>query len=472
MWVSCLNKSAYIIIILLMALAIGLPFFNGVSATTYVGDIPNGEAIWTAENSPYALTNNLVIGSGETLNIEPGVVVHLNGYQIQVYGYLNTQGSSNNKIYFFSDGFSNSQIIFKSQSDQTCTVDYGVFYSVPITIEGGAPTLANSYFTGTSNGAVITINSGAATITGNVISTQNAQDGIHINSGLVTISGNTISGPRAQQGCGIYNTGSTAPITANKITNFYSGIYTTEPVTIQQNVIMNNVNDGVVTENTADATISNNAIAYNNVGISRDANIQNNTISHNTYGLWGQTSVSTIRYNNILDSTSENVHLTDAGANVDAAYNWWGTTNETSIRLTISDYRFDPDLGNLTFKPFLTQSANAPAVPASIVVPTPPPTPTASTAPSPTETTNSTATPTPTTIIVTPTYTPYPYQTTPWPTQTTQPIQPTGESGLGGFSLNDITTAAVIVAAVCLAVTIVVVLNRRFGQADRQQVKP
>ncbi|MGD6852954.1 MAG: hypothetical protein ACQCN6_12925, partial [Candidatus Bathyarchaeia archaeon] len=211
--------------------------------------------------------------------------------------------------------------------------------------------------------------------------------------------------------------------------------------------------------------------AYNYCGISQDANIQNNTITHNTYGLWGQTGVSTIRYNNILDSASENVHLTEPGANVDATYNWWGTTDEASIRLTISDYRFDSALGNLTFKPFLNQSANAPAVPASIVVPTPPPTPTASTSPSPTETTNSTATPTPTAIIITPTYTPYPYQTSPWPIQTAQPIQPTDEPGFGGFSLTDLTTAAVIVVAVGLAVTIIVVLNRRFGQAERQQIK-
>jgi hypothetical protein len=470
-----LNKSAYIIVVSVMILAIGLPMLNGVYATTYVNDIPNGYATWTAANNPYALTSNLVINSDETLNIQPGTVVHLNGYQIQVYGYLNAQGSSSNKISFLNDGYSTSQVIFKSQSNSACTVDFGVFYSVPITVEGGSPKIANSYFTSTSSSALITVNSGAPSITGNVLSARNSQNGIQINGGFVAIASNIVTGAHY----GIYNTASTAPITSNTITNCFSGIYTTGPATIQQNIIAYNSNDGIVTQGSPDISISNNAIAHNTCGISRDANIQNNTISQNTYGLWGQTGISTIQYNNIINSGSESVHLTETAANVNAVNNWWGTTDEASIDQTISDY--DPllrsNLGNLTFKPFLTQPANAPAAPTSIVVPTPPPTPTTSTTttltPTPNSSTTPTTTPTPTTIITTPTYTPYPYQTIiPTPYQTLQPVQPTEEPEYGGFNLADVTTAVVIVVAVCLAVTIIVVLNRRFGQAERQQAKP
>ncbi len=468
-----MKKITYAIICLVAIWAVALPVLT-VSGTTYVYDIPNGYTTWTAADSPYSLTSNLVIENGETLNIQSGVVVHLNGYQIQVYGLLNAQGSSANKIYFLSDGFSNSQIIFKAQSSTSCAIDYGVFYSVPITVEGGAPRIANSYLTGTTSSAVITVNSGAASITGNVISTQNAQDGIHINSGLVTISGNTISG--AQYGCGIYNTGSTAPIADNTIVNWFSGIYTTQPVTIQQNIIANTVNDGINTQDTHGVTISNNAIAYNNVGVSQDANIQNNTIAHNNFGLWGQTSSSTIHYNNILDSTTESVHLTETAMNVDATNNWWGTTDETSISQTISDFRFDSHLGNVTFTPFLTQPADAPVVPTSIVIPTPPPTPTATPTATPTPTptsATSTATSEPTaspTISATP-YTPY----TPDPYQTTTPnpyltIQPTDAPLFGGFVETDVITAVVILVSVCFAVLIIVVI-RRAGQTNKQQAK-
>jgi hypothetical protein len=413
-----------------------------VSATTYVGNTLSGNTTWTAANSPYSLTADLVIYSGETLHIQPGVVVNLRGYQIQVYGTLDAQGSDSNKIFFLNDGLSSSQITFKSSSN-SCIVDYGVFYSVPITMDGSFSKLSNSYFMGTSSTAVITVNAGDVSIINNIISTQNVQNGIHITAGYVTITGNTISGARAQQGCGIFNTGSTAPITANNITNFYTGIYTNKPGIIEQNIITNNINDGIATEGTSTVTIRHNAITYNKCGISRDANIQNNTISYNTYGLWGQTGSSTIQYNNIVDNNSESIHLTETAANVNATNNWWGTTNEQSIRQTISDYDpiLRPNLGVVAFTPFLTSPAICQTFSQTVIVPTPPPTPTATNEPSPSSnTTNSPSDPT------YPTHSPY---------QTNS-----GQNGFGGFTLTDIITAVVIVVAVSVAITIIVVLNR------------
>ena len=467
-----MNKFAYLVVALLLISAIGLPLFSEVSATTYVGGALNGNATWTASNSPYSLTENLIIYSGETLYIQPGVVVNLRGYQIQVYGGLNVQGTNNNKIFFLSDGFSNSQIVFKSSSSQSSTIDYGVFYSVPITIDGGAPLLTNSYFTGTSSTAVITVTSGVASIVDNVISTSNAQSGIHITTGYVTISGNTISGARAQQGFGIYNTGSTAPITANKITTFYTGIYTNKPCLIEQNIITNNVNDGLVIEGTSGVTIRNNAITHNKCGISRDADIQNNTISRNTYGLWGQTDRSIIKYNNIVDNTIESIHLTES-ADVTVINNWWGTTDGLTIRKTISDYdsALRPNLGVVTFLPVLVSPAYAPAVVPSVVVPTPPPTPSPTPSPTPQRTvtpspgSNITFTPTPrpTAVHPTPTYSPYPT----YPDSSSQPVQPTDEPGLFNFSITDITTTVVIVVAVSVAIAIIVILSRM--QSNKRQ---
>jgi len=438
----------------------GLPLFNGVSATTSVGNTIDGSTTWTVAGSPYALTEDLYIYSGETLTIQPGVVVNLRGYKIQIYGELRAQGTNNNRIHFSGDGFSNSQIIFKPASAQSCAIDYGVFYSVPITIEGGSPRLANGYFTGTaSNSAVITVNSGTVSIIDNVISTQNTQDGIQINAGYVTITGNTLSGARAQQGCGIFNTGSTAPITLNKITNFYTGIYTNTPCMIERNTITNNVNDGIVVEGTTDVTIRHNAITYNKCGISGDANIQNNTISHNTYGLWSQTSRSTIQYNNIVDSSVEGIHLTEA-SDVLATNNWWGTTVESNIRQRISDYdqNLRSNLGVVTFTPFLTTPAYAPALPPAVVVPTPPPAPFATVSPSP----GSNLSPSPDSMDAYPTYAPY----SPYPSPTSgdptiiRPVQPTGEPGIGGFGITDIITAVVIVVAVSVAITIILIINR------------
>ena len=237
-------------------------------------------------------------------------------------------------------------------------------------------------------------------------------------------------------------------------------------VAIQNNVIAYNTNDAIVTQ-TATVSILNNAISFNKVGISRDANIQNNTLFHNTYALWGQTSGSKIHYNNILESTTENVHLTETAVNVDATYNWWGTTDEASISQTISDYKVHSNLGNLTFTPFLSQSADALAVPTSIVVPTPPPTPTTTPVTTATPITSTTS-PTPTPIIVTPSSTPYPSETaSSTPTITPQPIQSSDNTEFGGFSATDVTTAVVILVAVCVAITIIAVINRTFGHVEK-----
>jgi hypothetical protein len=457
-----LNKSANVSFKIVISLLLSGLLILGASASTYVGSL-SGYTTWTAANSPYYLTTNLVINSGDTLNIQPGVVVHLNGYQIQVYGLLNAQGTSSNKIYFLNDGSSNSQVVFKSSSSSSCIVDYGVFYSVPITVEGGSPRIADSYLTSTSTGALITVNSGVASIIGNTLSAQSSQDGVHINSGSAAISLNTITGAY----CGIYNAaGASAAIASNSITYCFSGIYTAGSATIQQNTIIHNTNDGVVTQ-TSDVSILNNAIAYNKVGVSRDGNIQNNNIAHNTFGLWGQTNLSTIHNNNIVDSTTESVHLTEAGVNVDATNNWWGTTDETTIRQSISDFRFDHNLGNVTFTPYLPQPADAPVVPTSVTVPTPPPTPTSTPTPAPTATATPTATP-----YINPTYTPYPFETpisTPSLTPS-QSVEPTDGPIFGGFSSTDVATAVVIVVVVCLVATIILVINRRFGHIENIQV--
>lgn len=459
-----MNKSAIALIVIVAAVvASGLPLFTVTSATTYAGSVANGNATWTASNSPYSLTGNLVINNGETLNIQPGVVVHLNGYQIQVYGLLNAQGSSSNKIYFLSDGLSGSQIFFEASSSVSCVIDYGVFYSVPVTVMGSSPKIADSYLTSTTSDSVIRVNAGFPTISGNTISAQNNQNGIYINSGNVAITSNTISGGSY----GIYNSGGVVNIVSNTIIYCYSGIYTGGSATIQQNVIMHNSNDGIVTQTSA-VSITYNAIAFNTCGISRDGNIQNNTISQNTYGLWGQTSLSTIKYNNIVDNTAESVHLTETGVNVDASNNWWGTTDETIISGTISDYSDHSNLGTLTFEPFLTQPAYAPTVPTSVVLPTVPPTPTATPTPTayyatPASTPNDTYTPTPSPTATA--YSPSPTAIIVLPTPD-HPVEATDGPVIGSFSSSDIATAVVILVAVSAAAVIIVVINRRFGQRD------
>lgn len=441
----------------------GLLFLGGASADTYVGGGVNGYVTWSSTNNPYRLTSNVVVYSGDTLNIQAGAIVHLNGYQIQVYGTLNVQGSSSNKVYFLNDGNSNSQIYFSSQSSSNGAINYCVFYSVPIMIGGGSPTISNSYFTACSS-TTITVNGGYPLITGNTINA-GSQNCITLNGGSATISSNTIAGSGHTGNFGIYNSAGSISVVGNSITNCYTGIYSAGSGTIEQNTIMNNFNDAVKSNN-VNHDIKNNVLAYNKVGVSGDGDIQNNAITNNQYGLWGTTSGSTITNNNI--NNDENVHLTENYTDVTAINNWWGTTVRDEIVSKISDSHVYFYLGTVTFEPFLTSSASTPTVPSSIPVPTAPPTPTVSPspAPSPSPTDNSTITPTPSpTPYYTYNPTPYPYQTnnpTPYYVNTPTP----SVDYFGGFTLGDITNVLVIVIAVSAAVVIIVIIHRRFSRSE------
>ena len=55
--------------------------------TTYVSGNVNGT--WTADESPYIVTNNLVLQPADTLSISPGVEVLFNGnYRFDIFGTL------------------------------------------------------------------------------------------------------------------------------------------------------------------------------------------------------------------------------------------------------------------------------------------------------------------------------------------------------------------------------------------------
>jgi predicted outer membrane repeat protein len=57
--------------------------------------------IWTASGSPYNVTDSIVVPAGDTLFIEAGVTVNLQGhYKILVYGVIQAFGTANDSIIF------------------------------------------------------------------------------------------------------------------------------------------------------------------------------------------------------------------------------------------------------------------------------------------------------------------------------------------------------------------------------------
>ncbi|TRZ49746.1 MAG: hypothetical protein D4S01_08015 [Dehalococcoidia bacterium] len=178
-------------------------------------------------------------------------------------------------------------------------------------------------------------------ISGNVITGE-----IEVKADTLSVSNNKIMGTA---GTGIqfsaYGEEITS-ITGNMVSGCSTGIYGSNAngIVIENNLIVNNTN----------------GIMYTGENLI----IQNNTIANNTIGIYGRSSSVTISYNNIENNNENSIYLQWTSSDIDATYNWWGTTHTQAINMTIYDYKYDFDLGTVTFVPFLTEP-NPEAMPIS-----------------------------------------------------------------------------------------------------------
>ena len=77
-----------------VALLAGARGNTAVAATTVSGYISD-DTTWTAANSPYSVSGNVIVRSGATLTIEPGVTVNFGtDKSLQVDGTLIAKGTS------------------------------------------------------------------------------------------------------------------------------------------------------------------------------------------------------------------------------------------------------------------------------------------------------------------------------------------------------------------------------------------
>lgn len=434
--------------IMLIALAVsGLLSVTNTKAETTFNSIIDTDTTWTRAGSPYTLTNDVAIRTGATLTIEPGVTVNLGSHQLRVYGTLNARGTTDRIAFVGNSGLIvfDSESGWNEQSGIGCVIDNAYFSSIVIAVNGGYPKISNSYFT-VSPKTAIEIYSGSPSIINNVINI-NSKGAIdaHFDSSSV-ISYNLIVGNGQQYGITVSGT---AIVSNNNITGCWTGIYAIGASTIQSNIVMNNGNDGIRSNNSA-TVIENNVLANNKCGMSGTGIIQYNTIANNwDAGIWGPLASATITQNNIY-SNGQNIHLTEQ-YDIDAVNNWWGTADINAINQTIWDRKNDPvNLGTLNFVPYLSEpNPNAPSIISSITIQ---PTPTLPViTPTPTSTPNST-------VTIEPSTNPTPYWTnTQTPPESKIPI-------VDQANVSDIFSVAVIALAITASIAIIVYINKRYGK--------
>lgn len=327
--------------------------FSVAHAATEVIGVISSDTKWTKAKSPYNLTGPLLVKKGVTLTIEAGATVNINEYYIQVNGTLRAIGRSDdlvrisgNELRFTEDSPSWDEQTGSGSIIENAFLDLKLLkinFSPPIiyyNYSSPEPKISNNYIIGK-------IDAGRAIVTNNIIrgSISNAHN---------KIINNTMSGGCSGSAYFINNTMGNGISGGGTILNNTIG----GPINVMSARISGNIIKGGI--KIFSGTIEWNLIvASGTYGIEITGGrclIQNNTIIDPMIGFYSEEGTGEIHYNNIIGCMQELVKLKypSQTSDINATYNWWGTTDEQKISKRIHDSKYDFNLGTVTFKPFLT----------------------------------------------------------------------------------------------------------------------
>jgi len=187
------------------------------------------------------------------------------------------------------------------------------------------------------------------------------------------VRGINVVGPATIQGNSIIN--NSGGIAIGKSVYDYGLMISEGDVTIRDNILANSevgiggfvVNtyygqvDYSATAEARTVTIERNVIVGSQNGIDVVLQevtqiIRNNTITDSSVAITLTSCPSaTINFNNIQNCTQRSITLASTSVDINATYNWWGTTDVLAINQSIYDFKNDFYLGTVNFVPFLTE---------------------------------------------------------------------------------------------------------------------
>ncbi len=379
------TRAVVFLIALLAVFFVGSLPFSAVEGSTSVYGIVSSDTTWTKADSPYNLIGPVGVASGATLTIEPGVVVNIGSYYIVVNGTLTAKGTNDQKILLnggiksdttYAITFNPSSGDWNDTGKTGSIIENAILNDTSISTGGcklnndyiagkivaGYSTIANSTILQTQmgSGPLIEVFATSPTIVNNTLS---AYVAIAVYSGgSPVIANNSIRSWADGLNGIVLNDGSgTAIVSGNVISDFpSSGMYVSagvsSNVTVDRNLFVNN---------------------YYGLNLRGAATIRNNTIANNNIGILGTFASTNLTQNNLQSNTQFNLKLLDGSGNADLPNNWWGSTDQQTIAQTIYDGRRDFNLGTVNFIPFLVApNPMAPQVANQGPYPTPSPSPT------------------------------------------------------------------------------------------------
>jgi len=317
------------------------------SSPTYVSGIIDTNTTWTVENSPYVVTNNILVEVGATLTITPGVMVKFAGnYYIMVKGALKAEGETSSQIVFTTNSSSPSPGNWRGIQGSTNS-ELSFRHSIIQYADTGVE--AHDANVRISDSEVLCNNVGVSFVnsyeknTGTIVNNTIRSNDIGV---LVNIGGSVGGDVKIENNAVMHNR------LGVKIT---LGGYSVN-VTVSQNVISLNTAAGLKVEglfwtgiSPYFVNVSLNYITFNDLGIISDL-IQSGA------GLWGKFYVED---NDIHSNTEFNFKIshdyapTHPSADQNASGNYWGTSNTTLIDEGIYDFYDDYTLGRLSYTPIL-----------------------------------------------------------------------------------------------------------------------
>lgn len=370
-------------LILSASAAVGSRHFVFAQVGTTVSGTINSDVTWTPSGNPYYLNTDLTIAQGATLTIESGVTVDFTQtesafaipwgpyekyftYNMQVNGAINAVGVTfsneegdttfyleNSKLssIFQNDDFEGG---FYINAEEVNVKIAGNIGQPSVSVEGGTSTIEDNLLSNVNvDGTSPNISNNTMVSVGlddcSSVVSNNTFESISVSSGSPFISGNTVSG-------GSYGYG----VSLTSLNDSAGALFS-------DNYIKGSFSEGAILVNGGSPLIERNFVIGGPAGIvvygDTSPLIENNTLAEDTIGIniydASGTPSPAIKYNNFEQNSQYNIYLGQQSVygttapNVDAAYNWWGTTDLPSINQTIFDHKNNFNLGTVTYTPVL-----------------------------------------------------------------------------------------------------------------------